>query len=445
MKVTRFGHTCVVGLCWGDEGKGKIVDLLTEHFDVVVRYNGGANAGHTVRFDGQRFALHLVPAGVLHANVVGVIGPGVALDPLIVLQELGELKQRGIDLGWDSPDKRLRISDRAHVVMPYHKLEDQLSEARLPPDRRIGTTARGIGPCYADKMHRTPAIRVGDLRHLDLLRERLAQILEGKNRIFHGLFGEGLSLDADELAGEYHQHGRRLEEFIGDTTVWLQQAAADGKRLLFEGAHGTLLDIDHGTFPYVSSSSSALGVAPGAGVPARLVRTFVGVAKAYATRVGEGPFPSELKDDIGQRIRDRGNEYGTTTRRPRRCGWFDAVAARYAVMLGGISKVALMHLDTLSGLAEVGICTAYRYAHTDAASNHFSADAYELSRARPVLEMLPGWTEELGEARCLGDLPWNARRFVARLEELLRVRIVIVSVGPDRDQTIFCGTPEAKP
>lgn len=435
MNLAELGHTCVVGLGWGDEGKGKIVDLLTERFDAVVRYNGGANAGHTVAFGGETFALHLVPSGVLRENVIGVIGPGVALDPVTILEEIDALHARGITLGGDRP--RLRISNRAHVVMPYHKLEDSLSESQLPADRRIGTTARGIGPCYADKMNRSTALRVGDLLDRDALCDRLAPILERKNKIFEALYGQRVAQSADELADAYHALGRRLESFICDTTELLHELAAAGNRLLFEGAHGVMLDIDHGTFPYVSSSSSALGVAAGAGVPHQFVKSFMGVIKAYATRVGEGPFPSELADETGQRIRDAGNEYGTTTRRPRRCGWFDAVAVRYAAKLSGVSSIALMHLDTLTGFERIGVCVGYRCG--DRTLVTFPADVRDQRRIEPIIEYCKGWTRDLRGVRHMPQLPSAAWDYVERLEKLIGVPIGIVSVGPNREQTILAG------
>lgn len=435
MNLAELGHACVVGLGWGDEGKGKIVDLLTERFDVAVRYNGGANAGHTVAFGGEKFALHLVPSGVLRPNVIGVVGPGVALDPVTILEEIDALQARGIELSAGEP--RLRISNRAHVVMPYHKLEDQLSESQLSPERRIGTTARGIGPCYADKMNRSTALRVGDLLDRGMLGERLAPIVERKNKIFDALYGQRVPQSAEELADAYAALGRRLQPFITDTTDLLHDLAASGKRLLFEGAHGVMLDIDHGTFPYVSSSSSALGVSAGAGVPNHLVKSFIGVIKAYATRVGEGPFPSELNNDVGQRIRDAGNEYGTTTRRPRRCGWFDAVAVRYAARLSGVTAIALMHLDTLTGFDEIGVCIGYRSEDRNMVT--FPADAREQRRVEPIFEFHKGWSHDITGVRHLPQLPPAAWDYVERLEKLIGVPIGIVSVGPNREQTILAG------
>jgi adenylosuccinate synthase len=430
MDFEQLGHTCVVGMHWGDEGKGKIVDLLTRHFDIVVRYNGGGNAGHTVIIGEDKFALHLLPCGVLSQNKLAVIGPGVALDLPTLAEEIDSLAKRGIQIG-----NRLRISDRANLVMPYHKMQDQLSEEALGK-KKIGTTARGIGPCYADKMQRATAIRVVDLLDADRFRAKLQTIVDFKNRMFKGLYAEQEPIDADAVAETFLGYADRLRDNICDSTQELHDAVHAGKRLLFEGANGTLLDIDHGTFPFVTSSTtSAIGVPAGAGVPAQTLTTCFGVTKAYTTRVGAGPFPSELHDDVGQRIRDRGHEYGTTTGRPRRCGWFDAVAARYSARLSGITHIALMHLDTLTGLEKVGICTGYRIGAEKLPG--FISDAGRLSQAEPVVEYLPGWQEDIQSADSIDALPENARKYLDRLEALIGVRIAVVSVGPERTQTLM--------
>jgi len=429
MDFKALGHTCVVGLHWGDEGKGKIVDLLTEHFDVVVRYNGGGNAGHTVQIAGQRFALHLLPVGVLRAGKTAVIGPGVALDLLRMLEEITALAQRGITVG------DLKISDRANLVMPYHKKQDLLSEASLGAGR-IGTTARGIGPCYADKMLRATALRVGDLLRPDLFREKLTRIVDLKNRMLAALYGDNKPLDAEAIGDEYLAAVESIRSNICDTTRFFYEAMQAGKRLLFEGANGTLLDVDHGTFPFVTSSTtSAIGVPAGAGVPASTLRTCIGVTKAYTTRVGAGPFPSELDNEVGQYIRDRGHEYGTTTGRPRRCGWFDAVAAQYSVRLSGITHMAVMHLDTLTGLDRVGICTGYTTPAGPLPG--FVSDSALLAEAQPIIEFMPGWKDDPRNARSFDELPRPARDYLARIESLVGVPIGIVSVGPDRAQTLI--------
>ncbi len=430
MDFSSLGHTCVIGLHWGDEGKGKIVDLLTEHFDIVVRYNGGGNAGHTVQIDGQKFALHLLPVGVLSPGKTAVIGPGIALDLPRMLEELDALTARGITVG-----DRLRISDRAHLVMPYHKKQDSLSETALG-DSKIGTTARGIGPCYADKMLRASAVRVGDLFNPDVLSEKLTRIVRQKNLVFKALYDDAEPLDAAAILAEYRGYAEKIRPNISDTTQYLHDAIQSGRKLLFEGANGTLLDIDHGTFPFVTSSATGpVGIPSGAGVPPSTLKTCIGVTKGYTTRVGAGPFPSELKDDTGQYIRDRGHEYGTTTGRPRRCGWFDAVAGKYSVRLGGISQVAVMHLDTLTGLDRIGICTGYRTPEGPLPG--FVSDSVLLMKAEPVVEYLPGWKEDLREARSIEALPRPARNYLDRLESLLGVPVSIVSVGPDRTQTLF--------
>ncbi len=430
MDFTRLGHTCVVGLHWGDEGKGKIVDLLVEHFDVVVRYNGGGNAGHTVVIGDEKFAMHLLPVGVLNPAKTAVIGPGIALDLPRMLEEIDALAVRGIQVGGN-----LKISSRANLVMPYHKKQDLLSEQSLG-DKKIGTTARGIGPCYADKMQRATALRVIDLLHADTFRERLAQIVERKNRVFAALYDDRQPLDAEAMAEEYLEHADRIRGNVCETTQFLDDAMASGQRILFEGANGALLDIDHGTFPFVTSSTtSAIGVPPGAGVPPQTVRTCLGVTKAYTTRVGAGPFPSELNGEIGQYIRDRGHEYGTTTGRPRRCGWFDAVAAKYSVRLSGVTQVAVMHLDTLTGLERVGICTGYRSG--GGAVPGVVADITLLEQAEPVVEYMPGWTEDLRGVRAFDELPDAARAYLGRMESLIGVPITIVSVGPERTQTLY--------
>ena len=430
MDFAKLGHACVVGLHWGDEGKGKIVDLLSEHFDVVVRYNGGGNAGHTVWIGGEKFALHLLPVGVLSPGKTAVIGPGVALDLPRMLEELVTLKERGIDVG-----DALKISNRAHLVMPYHKKQDSLSESSLG-DKKIGTTARGIGPCYADEMQRATAIRVTDLFNPESFRERVARIVDRKNKVFAALWNDAEPLDAKALADEYLGYAKQVRDNVCDTTQYLHEQIQGGRRLLFEGANGALLDIDHGTFPFVTSSTtSAIGIPAGAGVPPQTLQACIGVTKSYTTRVGAGPFPTEHHDEIGQKIRDRGHEYGTTTGRPRRCGWFDAVAARYTIRLSGITHVAVMHLDTLGTFDRVGICTGYRVGGK--VLDTFVADANVLESVEPVIEFMPGWHEDLSKARSIDDLPKTARDYLDRVESLIEAPITIVSVGPERTQTLF--------
>jgi len=423
----------VFGLGWGDEGKGKLVDLLAAGHDVVVRYNGGANAGHTVQVGAVKFALHLLPIGVLHAHAVGVIGPGVVVDPGVVAGELDELQRRGIEVG-----QRLKISARAHLVLPHHKVEDALNERALGEGVQIGTTGRGIGPCYADKMRRSTAVRVGDLVSEPGLAERVRTLVEQRRAMLRAMYGDAGGLEAAGVLTELDATRDRLAPYICDTTAYLREAVEAGRSLLYEGANGLLLDVNHGTYPYVTSSHTGPhGVAAGAGVPPAWVEYSVGVIKAYATRVGGGPFVTELHDATAERIRQRGREYGTTTGRPRRCGWFDAVATRYSVQLAGPDAIAVMHLDTLSGLERIGICTAYRIDGRTVTA--FPGDSGLLARAEPVLEYVPGWTEELGDLRRFEDLPASAARYVERLEALLGKPVALASVGPERAQVLARG------
>lgn len=426
-------HTAVFGLGWGDEGKGKVVDLLCPAFDLVVRFNGGANAGHTVCAGGEKFALHLLPTGVLHERVTSVVGPGVVIDPSGIVAELDGLASRGRD-----PTARLKISDRAHVVLPYHKIEDQLSERAAGEAAKIGTTSRGIGPCYADKMRRTSAVRIADLVYDDGLADRIRRLVADRKKVFRTLYGEDGGLDAEVILAELAAAKVRLAPLVCDTTALLHSALESGKRILFEGANGMLLDLDHGTYPFVTSSSTGPhGIGPGAGVPASLVSVRLGVTKAYATRVGSGPFVSELKDEVGDRIRRQGHEFGTTTGRPRRCGWFDAVANRYAVRLSGATNVALMHLDTLGGFDRVGICVAYEL---DGKRVEIPpSDLGRLQRVKPVFEYMPGWDEDLRTVRRFEDLPERTRDYVERIELLVGAPVSVAGVGPDRAQILLRG------
>jgi adenylosuccinate synthase len=425
--------TCVVGLQWGDEAKGKIVDLLTDHHDVVVRFNGGANAGHTVVHQGLTYKLSLLPTGVLKPHLVSVIGNGVVVYPPRFLEEVANLRAAGLSVG-----ANLAVSDHAHVIFPYHMEEERQSEQGS--EQAIGTTGRGIGPCYEDKVGRTSGIRLGELLHANHLRDRLRAVVSHKNRLLHAFTAEPKVFDAAALCDEYVAHGEQMRPFIKDTVYLLQQALKDGKRILFEAAQGSLLDVDHGTYPYVTSSnSSPAGVWSGSGVSARNLRRVVGVVKAYATRVGRGPFPTELADGpegLGEKIRRTGREYGTVTGRPRRCGWFDAVAARYTAALASADELAVMLLDVLSVVDEIALCTAYEL--DGKRLDHFPGDAFLLDRCRPVYETLPGWGTDVSHARRLSDLPPAARRYVDRLGELLSLPVSIISVGPDREQTIIC-------
>ncbi len=430
MDFRGLGNTCVIGLQWGDEGKGKVVDLLLADFDVVVRYSGGANAGHTIVVGGEKFALHQLPSGVLRPNVLNVITGGAVIDPAVLLGEIAALRQRGLSIG-----DNLRISDRAHVVFPYHRREDVLAERAARAGEKLGTTARGIGPCYADKYGRHWAIRVCDLLAPERFRARLAAVVAHKNAYLAAVFEERETFDAARLADEYLAFAEELRPFICNTTTLLHRLLREGRQMLFEGAQGSLLDVDHGTYPYVTSSSSGGGgVASGAGVPLAALRSVIGVIKAYTTRVGAGPLPTELNDATGDLIRQRGHEYGTTTGRPRRCGWFDAVAASYAAMFTGPTGLALLHLDTLSGFEEVRVCVAYRIGGQIV--NEFPSDTYLLEQAEPVYESLPGWSEELGDCRRWEDLPAAARAYVRFLADRIGAPVRLIGVGPARDQTI---------
>ncbi len=432
MTVSAFlnGNTCVVGLQWGDEGKGKIVDFLTEHADVVVRYCGGANAGHTVRIGGEKYATHLLPVGVFRPGVINVIGNGVVLDPEVLFKEIDEFLSRGVAI---SP-VNLKISYKTHLVMPYHKQEDAARESSAEGGA-IGTTRRGIGPTYSDKMQRATAIRVADLLHEETLKQKIGRIVNEKNKVLKCLY-DAPPLDWRAIFEQYRDYGRRIAPFVADTSELLIEQFKAGKRIVFEGAHAVLLDVDHGTYPYVTSSScSALGLYTGAGVPPQTVQNFFGIMKAYSTRVGGGPFPTEQDNDIGNYIRERGNEYGTTTRRPRRCGWLDALAVKYSVALCGVTHVAITLIDVLSGLDHVQICTGYK--HKGQRLDTFRADMDTLAEVEPVYETLPGWRGNISACRRFEELPKEAQQYVKRVEQLIGAPIKMVSVGPERTATIM--------
>ena len=430
-------NTAIVGLQWGDEGKGKIVDLLTANHDVIVRYNGGANAGHTVVVGEEKYALHLIPSGILYGDKQCVIGNGVVVDPVQLIKEIDALRDRGIEVG-----DNLRVSNRAHVVMPYHKehdaaLERKLSQIAGKGDQSIGTTKRGIGPAYADKVHRATAIRMGDLLNTEVLLDKLKVTCSIRCAELTALGVDAPPLDAQALADEYSAYGKRLAPHIIDTVYELHGFAEDGKTILFEGANACLLDIDHGTFPYVTSSNcSALGIHAGTGLPGKYIDKVVGIMKAYSTRVGGGPFPSEELGDIGERIRDRGHEYGTTTGRPRRCGWLDLVAVKYSAMICGTTSIACMLLDVLSGFEELKICVAYEL-EDGSRSNRFIPDAKQLTTAKPIFETLQGWEEEIDHITSPEDLPVNAKAYLDFISHYLELPISIVSVGPKRSQTVI--------
>ncbi len=422
--------TAVVGLQWGDEAKGKIVDLLTDQHEVAVRYLGGNNAGHTVVVKGEKYKLSQLPAGVLRPEVTSVIAGGVVLNPAALLQEIKSITDRGIPVG-----KNLLISDRAHVILPWHQAEEILLE-RHRGDQAIGTTMRGIGTCYRDKYGRTHAIRVGDLLRPDLFRERVRSVAEHKNLILAALDSGSVRIDPEQVISEYLDLAEKLRPHVTDTTAWLHRALREGRSMLFEGAQGSLLDIDHGTFPYVTSSnSSGCGIHVGSGVPERVIDRMIGVVKAYTTRVGGGPCPTELHDDLGQHIRDEGNEYGTVTGRPRRCGWFDAVATGYGARISGVDVLAVMLLDVLSKLDEVKICEAYDI--DGERTTQFPSHIADLAKAKPIYRTLPGWKRDISGIRKVEDFPKKARAYLDAISELLESRIEIISIGPDREQTVI--------
>jgi adenylosuccinate synthase len=423
----------VVGAQWGDEGKGKVVDILSEHADVVVRFQGGSNAGHTLVVGGKKIVLHLVPSGVLHDGTVCVIGNGVVVDPESLLEEIDGLRARGY-LGDAS---LLKISDRAHLIMPYHRAIDQARE-RLRGEGMIGTTGRGIGPTYEDKMARI-GVRVADLLDEEVFADQLRATIDEKNTYLRTILREQ-ALDYQAIYDRYCVYRDRLRAHISDTSIYLDRVLSQGKRVLFEGAQGTMLDVDHGTYPYVTSSNTVAAAAcTGAGIAPSRITAVVGIAKAYTTRVGSGPFPTELTDDLGQKLRHDGDEFGATTGRPRRCGWFDAVVVRQAARLNGMTAVALTKLDVLTGIDPIRICVGYEFGNTRL--DDVPASAHVLRGLRPIYEEHAGWKEPIDGARTLDDLPAAARRYLNRLQELTGARMVVVSVGARREETILLGNP----
>ncbi len=425
-------NVVVVGAQWGDEGKGKIVDILTEYADVVVRFQGGNNAGHTVLVDGEKFVLHLIPSGILHDGKTCVIGNGVVLDPQCLLEEIETLKSKG-----RFGNANLLISKDAHLIMPYHKKLDSAKE-RLRGKLKIGTTGRGIGPAYEDKVSRC-GIKCGDLINDGDFKGKLEVNLKEKNHYITTILGED-GFDLGEVYGRYKEYAAKMKDYIQDTSLYLDRGMKDGKNILFEGAQGTLLDIDHGTYPYVTSSNTVAGeAAPGSGVGPSRIDTVVGVAKAYTTRVGEGPFPTELGEKEGAELREQGDEYGATTGRPRRCGWFDSVALRYAVRINGIDGLVLTKLDVLDELKEIKICTSYKLAGSEV--SEFPSSAGDLAHTEPVYETHPGWLSQTQNVKDFDELPPNAKSYIRRIEELTGVSVCIVSVGAGRKQAIMISNP----
>jgi adenylosuccinate synthase len=417
-------NLAVLGAQWGDEGKGKIVDLLTPQFDIVARYQGGHNAGHTVYVDGAKFVLRLIPSGILRSGIVCVIGNGVVVDPHALFEEVDELARHGIDVG-----NRLVVSDKAHVILPYHRDLDLLAEARRG-ERKIGTTSRGIGPAYEDKIARR-GIRVGDLADSNALEQLVHDNVAARNRLVHDS-----TMEPKPVLDQLLRHWERLQPWVRDVSLMLNEAMRAGRSVLFEGAQGTLLDIDHGTYPYVTSSNASVGgICTGLGVGPRAIDAVMGVAKAYTTRVGAGPLPTELSGEMGDRLRESGNEYGAVTGRPRRCGWYDAVTVRYGVRINGLDALALTKLDVLDGLESIQICTAYRCEGRTL--TEFPSDIAKLSACQPIYESHPGWSSPTKSVRRYEELPENARRYIARLEEVSGVRVAIISTGSERGDVIM--------
>lgn len=420
--------TVVIGAQWGDEGKGKVIDIFSAKMDFIARYQGGNNAGHTVVIGEDSFILHLIPSGILHKGKICIIGNGVVIDPKALLEEIKMLEDRGIRV-----DGRLFISEEAHVIFPYHKLLDELKEEKK---KKIGTTKKGIGPCYADKVARS-GIRVVDLMESDTLKEKLQNNLEEKNAILTKIYG-AQPFAIDNLYAEYLDHGRQIKKYVCNTKVILNEAIAKRKRVLFEGAQGTLLDVDHGTYPFVTSSNStAGGASTGTGVGPGKIDKVIGVAKAYTTRVGEGPFPTEFSKDLMELIRAKGKEFGATTGRPRRCGWFDSVVVRHSVLVNGIDEIVVTKLDVLDDLDSIKICTSYRFEGKT--YTEFPASIKALASGQPVYEELPGWKADTSRITSYSKLPKNARNYLKRIQALIKTKITLVSVGSERKQTFAKG------
>ena len=419
--------TVVVGTQWGDEGKGKITDMLSQQADIVGRYQGGNNAGHTVVVEDKEYKLHLIPSGILYEDTKCVIGNGVVIDPKVLIEELENLAERGIEAD------NLYLSSKAHIIMPYHRLLDKAEESRKG-EGKIGTTGKGIGPVYRDKIGRF-GIRLEDLLNEKVFEEKVKEIVELKNLILEDVYGIE-AVDADEIIEEYLAYAEELESYIVDSSLLVNQEIDNGQNVLFEGAQGTLLDIDHGTYPFVTSSNpTSGGVCSGSGVGPTKIDNVLGVVKAYTTRVGEGPFPAELAGETGEHLRDKGHEFGTTTGRPRRCGWFDAVIVKYAARINGLTGLALTKLDVLDELDEIKVCTGYRYQGE--VLTEFPTNEEVLSNCEPIYETLPGWQEDTTEITDYDNLPHNAKQYVERICELTGVKLDILSVGPKRKQTMM--------
>jgi adenylosuccinate synthase len=429
-KRGNMANIVIVGAQWGDEGKGKIVDLLTQHADTVVRFQGGNNAGHTIVLGGEKFVLHLIPSGILYKNKKCIIGNGVVLDPAVLLEEIVEIKRKG----YFKDDSQLMISEKTHLILPYHRKIDMARERVF----KIGTTGRGIGPAYEDKVARC-GIRVIDLMDEKVFKEKLEQNLAQKNLYLIQILKEK-SFDFSEIYDEYLRFKSQLEKYVKNTSLVLFEEIQKGKNVLFEGAQGALLDLDHGTYPYVTASNTVAGNAcAGSGIGPTMIDSVIGVAKAYTTRVGEGPFPTELHDHLGEKIRERGGEYGATTGRPRRCGWFDAVVVNHSIRINGIKGMVLTKLDVLNDFDKIKICVGYRM--NGKVYHHVPSNLEMLKYSEPVYEELDGWKTEIKKVRRFADLPSNARRYIRRVEELIDTKIMMISVGSERNETIEVRNP----
>ena len=418
----------VLGAQWGDEGKGKMTDFLAESTDVVVRFQGGNNAGHTVEVGDKQYKLHLIPSGILNENKLNVLGNGVVLDPKALFDEISYLENLGVEV---SPNN-LIVSDRAQLIMPYHKVLDELKE-KARGKNAIGTTKKGIGPCYTDKVERG-GIRVCDLMNPEVFKEKLQENVKSKNEVIVNIYKEE-ALNFEEIYNEYIEFGKKLKPFVQDISVRVYDEIKAGKKVLFEGAQGMLLDIDHGTYPFVTSSSTiAGGVCTGVGIGPTMITGAVGIAKAYTTRVGKGPFPTELNDSTGEWIREKGGEFGVTTGRARRCGWLDLVILKTSARVSGLTSLVVTKIDTLAGLDKIKVCTGYKFE--DKVIDYFPASLDDLEKCEPIYEEFEGWGEEVANARSYEELPLNAKKYLKKIEEFTGVEIAIVSVGPKRDQTI---------
>lgn len=425
-----MANVVIVGAQWGDEGKGKIVDLLTQYADIVVRFQGGSNAGHTIVLKGEKFIFHLIPSGILYENKKCIIGNGVVLDPAVLLEEIDQLKKRG----YFKDDSQLLISDESHIILPYHRKIDIAREKIF----KIGTTGRGIGPAYEDKVARC-GIRMADLLDESVFRKKLEENISQKNLYLIKVLKEE-GFEFSKIFDEYMNFKKRLEKYVANTSLILYEEIQKGKNILFEGAQGTLLDLDHGTYPYVTASNTVAGNAcAGAGIGPTMIHSVIGVAKAYTTRVGEGPFPTELKDRLGERIRERGGEYGATTGRPRRCGWFDAVVVNHSIRINGIKEMTITKLDVLNEFEKIKVCVGYRV--NGKILNYVPANIELLEKSEPIYEELDGWKTEIKGARNFSELPLNAQRYIKRIEELIKTKITIISVGSERNETIEIKNP----